>query len=263
MSNWSAFTGGRASPVHQYDNAVLISPSGSANTKGSWTELVSSTPHSADEINVRLSPNGVDSLWDIGIGAAASEVVICPNLYAGGVTVVRPLFPYRFPIKIPAGTRIAVRNQASTGGLGGYAAVTLHKTNRPSFGRVTEYGVSTANSYGTTINPGATPNTKGSWAELTSGLTRAIKGFIVAGANQGNGARVSALYGVDIGIGGSGSEVALLSNLAMGGHANSDAIFPTASEFFAISIPAGTRISARCSCDGASLTMGVAFYGVE
>lgn len=101
---------------------TVIAPSSTANTKGSWTQLIAAT--AADYFGLFGSFNtdhtattNCNYLVDIGIGASGSEVVISPNHLVVGVSgdsqsAPQSMIPFRF-MEIPAGTRIAARSQAS------------------------------------------------------------------------------------------------------------------------------------------------------
>lgn len=94
--------------------------SGSADVKGSYTELTSSTSEDLKGIFVFIGANNtflssqVDILVDIAVGAAASEVDILPSIgiTAESLEIVGPGIRW-FPINIPAGSRIAARVQTS------------------------------------------------------------------------------------------------------------------------------------------------------
>lgn len=93
-----------------------------ANTKGSWTPLVSSTTRNVRAFTIVFSTvtniSAISSLLvDIGIGASGSEQVIIPNIPIGFNNGEDKITPARYgPISlhIPAGSRISARAQAST-----------------------------------------------------------------------------------------------------------------------------------------------------
>lgn len=146
---------------------TLVTANATLHAKGSYTTLIAATAYTSYGITVLLSNTAVASartgqLVDIAIGAAASEVVIIPNLMAGNQGTTGGATPgggaiYYFPIIIPAGVRISARSQAF---------VTLDTVNvgvwlnqNPVYGkwygsRVTAYGVASASSTGVSISPG-------------------------------------------------------------------------------------------------------------
>lgn len=105
---------------------TAVDPGGTANTKGAYSQIVSSTFADIGGIFVVFdsqntasgSSNVSTSLIDIAVGASGSEVVIVPNtllsIFLGGsAAILGGYLPY-MPIQIPAGSRIAVRSQSST-----------------------------------------------------------------------------------------------------------------------------------------------------
>lgn len=123
------------------------------------------------------------------------------------------------------------------------------------------YGtISTTSGFnGTTVNPSATANTKGSWVQITASTTADIT-FLEVMACLINGSSGNLCFLTDIGVGASGSEVVLVPNLSTSVSSNNttgiDIIIP-------LNIPAGTRISARCQCDTASMALGYLQVGVK
>lgn len=110
-------------------------------------------------------------------------------------------------------------------------------------------GAATGTSTGTTITASGSTHTKGSWTELIAS-TGAHAGWIYITMGDESAEE----YLVDIGIGGSGSEVVLIPNLA-------DAVRTAYGQYaymFPVDIPAGSRLSARCQCLTGSATIKVA-----
>jgi len=104
---------------------VSVDPGGTINTKGSWTEITSSTTNELRAITLMVG-NGSDSttptisnmawLCDIGVGSAGNEVAIVGNLplFAGDVVDVNHQAAVGpFDVAIPAGTRISARLQCN------------------------------------------------------------------------------------------------------------------------------------------------------
>lgn len=98
---------------------TVIDPGGTANTKGSWTQMTASTSHDYDMIFVFVGHNNNNlsstARWliDIGTGAASSETVVVPDLLKGigifeGPNTIFPIY-----VNIASGTRVAVRAQCN------------------------------------------------------------------------------------------------------------------------------------------------------
>jgi hypothetical protein len=88
---------------------TVVTTAASANGKGSWAQLTASAPHSVRHLMVMAARMNSNFCIDIGVGAAASEVVVLANLLANPNGPVVPIYP----VAIPAGTRIAARASAT------------------------------------------------------------------------------------------------------------------------------------------------------
>lgn len=247
-------------------DGTTITASGSVNTKGSWTQLIASTAGDCcfAFIDVILNVGAATNvLFDIGVGAAASEVVICSNLFAGmpaagGGAAINS---YCFPLSIPAGSRIAARCQSDVGG----ATVTVRMatfdgafTQIEGASGVDMIGVSTSTSLSTVVSPSASANTKGSYAQLIASTARDYIGIVPIV----QGTQIAGAFAVDISIGSAGNEVDLIPNLLERNPGGNISV-GVAGVFFPIPIPAGTRVSSRCQFKNASGTdLGVAAAGV-
>lgn len=248
--------------------------SGAANTKGSYTQLVASTGHDAVGMIVMLSnfvAGGTELGVDIAVGGAGSEQVIISNimLQDDHATIVNPYFP----VNVPAGSRISARCQSTNASDTCNVGVVVFDgefTCAEGY-TVDNYGFLTASSHGTVVDPGATANTKGAWAQLTASTTADIHGLLIgidsAGVTGSVGTRNTML--LDIGIGASGSEQVLIPNLILIHQQNAGAINSTWPDYFQmipVQIPSGTRIAARCQSGlntATQRTIGVSVYGVR
>ena len=107
--------------VEASTTGARITPSTTAEVKGSWGEVISSTPNgvtiiSLAQLQFNINLLNQSSVFDIGIGPAGSEQVIIHNIpfesnsssdwINGGV-------PF-FPIDIPKGSRISARTQTTS-----------------------------------------------------------------------------------------------------------------------------------------------------
>jgi hypothetical protein len=257
MGNWSL--SGNNFAVDGYpvpSNYFVALTSGSANVKGGWVELISSTPYFGTLYMTHQATNSLskDSLFDLGIGAAGSELIIVNNLLfssLGGASYTGGQL-YSLPLSVPSGARIAVRVQSS-------ASSVLHNVsagiigvsdmrNGICFQSCATYGAVTEDSGGTSIDPGGSANTKGAWVELTSATTSYTQGFFLAFGNKCNAARADASMAIDVGVGAAGLERPIVQNFIIQAGSAMDSITPRVSPFFYVGIPTGTRISARSAC---------------
>ncbi|HUU44168.1 MAG TPA: hypothetical protein VM118_00420 [Acidobacteriota bacterium] len=104
------------------DKGTLVDPGGTAHTKGSWVQLSSAAPATAEHFWINLGQNLSGALgtcnWliDVAIGAAASETVHIENTYAASYAftdVITPLVIGPFPADGMQSQRVALRAQCS------------------------------------------------------------------------------------------------------------------------------------------------------
>lgn len=116
----------RAVPLYSPSSSqgAAIDPGGTANTAGSWVELVSSCSDEIAAIFGSIGQNGdtvrgstATAIMDLAIGAAGSEEMIFPSFFMGwGGTLDGPFPPPLLDPQacyIPKGTRIAARGTCS------------------------------------------------------------------------------------------------------------------------------------------------------
>lgn len=100
---------------------VSVDPGATINTKGAWSEIVASAVRDHHALlvafgcQINAGRGTATYLFDIGIGAAGSEVVAIPDLpvHQGAGPAMFPRSPEPIAVGIPAGSRIAARCQAS------------------------------------------------------------------------------------------------------------------------------------------------------
>lgn len=251
-------------------SGTTVTASGSTNTKGSWAQLKAATVQEAYGIIVCAFAGSasVNYLVDIGVGAAAAEQVLIPNLLfcqSGGGNV--PEY-YYLPVRVPGGVRVAARCQSVTASATLAVAAWLMPAGPqmpPPFSRVTDYGATTASSHGTTHDPGGTANTKGTYTQLTASTTNPIKALHLHFGDAGDTARVSLSWLVDVAIGAAASEKIIVPNLLVACNSATDRPYqmPVA---IPVTIPAGSRLSFRAQCSGNTAgdrTIDLLAYGID
>ena len=238
----------------------------SASTKGSFTEIVASTPFDAEGILVHIfDPFSDAHVWDIAVGEASEQVIISDLMSYGNYGGRHPWF---FPLFIPEGTRITARVQSAPQAFRqSDCAVTLFEA--PPFlpssplSVATGYGVELANSRGTLIDPGGLANTKGAWVELSASVNE-IRQLTLATGNNANFVLSTAQWLLDIGIG-PATEQLIVENLLYKTDSIKDLITPLVVTL-PISIPEGERLAVRTQCnitDATDRVFDLVAYGVE
>lgn len=232
---------------------TVVTSNASANTKGTWTELLAATAYEANSfyIFLRGSTGSYDVMYDIGIGAAASEQVVVPNLTFTAIAL-RVAAGVYIPLRVPKGSRISIRGQISSGSSQTCALFTIYLIatsllNGEGFSRAVNMGANTADSGGTSVDPGGTINTKGSYSQLSAATVIEIGWLVICITGQANTATTTNVGLVDIAIGGAGSEQVIIANLAYCVDAAIDSPEPQYYGF-PVSIPKGSRVAARAQC---------------
>lgn len=177
---------------------------------------------------------------------------------------------YLFPILIPSSSRIAIRAASNVGGagsgaLGVHASViqNLSVLNQEGQGPCVTYGAATADSGGTSIDPGGSAGTKGSWVQFSSGADFEFNGIMINPGFQQNAVRTTAWWYLDIGLTASPQNSIIISDLPFFCRNEADHIFPLSTGVIPIKIPKGSEIHVRTSCtitDASDRTLDICLY---
>lgn len=288
VADWPVASGCRAEALNVATGtpgvANTVTSSATAHVKGPWTQLIAST--SFDSVAslwyINTGFNDTRYLIDIGIGAAGSEQVVIPNLLVGIPSGV--CLPIWLPIGFPAGVRVAARSQDNFGSSTVMITAELFATGwigQPAFSSMTDYGSNTATSGGTTVDAGATVNTKGAYAQLVASTTYAHKGLMVAATRPTPATAMTSDYAqlADLSVGAAGSEQTLIPNLRgiagmqTGGASGSPLVLtgrgllnPAFTPVFPADLPAGSRLAMRqqsSSTNAADRTCAFVVYGLN
>jgi hypothetical protein len=226
---------------------------GVANTKGAWVGLEAATEQDVSWALVRLvdpSAGTHDYLVDIGVGAAAAEQVVIPNVplcfRSGGAE------PHGFlvPVSIPAGSRVAARGQSSGVSPTLKVAVMLFGggfKQSSALGLVSAYGVDLTDSGGTSVDPGGVAHTKGAYSEITAATAQDANWLVLGIGNQRNAARSFAHWLVDIAVGAAAAERIIVPDLLVQSGTTTPLVGPTTIPL-PVSVPAGSRLAVRAQC---------------
>jgi hypothetical protein len=249
---YRSFYGSEIGGALEASTTYTVLTSGAANVKGAWVQLIASTAEDSGGMFLVLPYNGVFSGLDVGVGAAASETVLVPNIYVGCPGNAIPNWVF-VPISVKKGTRVSARFQDSGGGNTLTIGVVMLKTPvsgqifppvdwpsvGPSIGE--SAGYLTASSVGTTLTASASANTKGAYAQLIASTAKRSVCMVVCIGQTG---AIDQKFMVDIATGAAASEVVLVSDLGIW-YSNDQVTVGT----IAIMIPPATRIAARCQCN--------------
>ncbi len=238
--------------IGSVSTGITVAASATADTKGSWVELIASTEHDVVEMNVQIptiaAASATSYFVDIAIGSAGNEEVIISNIhFSTGVSGSRsPTFSFDYPISVPSGSRLSARCQntlASADSVDVLLTMGSPKfTSGTGFSEAVDFGANTSTSNGVAIDAGGVANTKGAWSEMTTGADE-LSGFVLSlGANL-NTALTTANFLFDVGIGSAGNEEIIAENIFC--RTNIDENVFQSGKFCGVSIPANTRIAVR------------------
>lgn len=241
-----AETGGA---VGASSDGTPVTANASANTKGSYTELIASTAFDAQAIMIGFGLQSVNGsmLFDIAVGGAGSEVVVIPDILSASKNC-NEAQSFILPFSCPAGSRVSARCQGTTGAMTKEIVVTLVSRWMLPFSRLTTYGAATGSSRGVSVDGGGSANTKGAYTQIVASTTNKIRALWILTGHQADTTRTTCNYLMDFSIGGAGSEQIVLGDLILGCDANHDSILPAVFGPFFVDIPSVTRLAARCQC---------------
>lgn len=224
-----------------------------ANTKGAYTQLLAASAFDAGGFVFNVFPVGgvaCDFLFDFAIGAATSEQDILSNVPASSTTSISYLDRLLAELRIPAGSRLSARKQSTTAAQNLHVSANLLAEDAlpwGSFQRATTYGAVTADSGGTSVDPGASAGSEGGWVELSAATTAPIKRLKLRMTNGLNDVRTTADWLIDIAIGAATSEQILVSDIHIFASSGND--YPMGGNIeLPLSIPEGSRLAVRAQC---------------
>jgi len=245
------------------------------NTKGSWASVFTGTEIAYDVwrmvVNIgsgATSAAAKDTIVDIGIdpSGGTSYTVLIPDLLGANSSPYATFgaITYRFPIHVPAGSRIGARasvNNATVGTLRVYLTVDGNPTNPEMVWKGTKVeaiGVTAASSNGTAVTPGTTSD--GSWTSLGTVTERARFWEVGMGVNDTSMAAVG--YHLDLSAGASGGDVPILTD-ALTCCTSAEQQFSSPNGTYR-TIAAGSTIWGRAQCSGtADSGTSMAAYAVS
>ena len=250
--------------------SATITGSASTHTKGNWGQVIAATTSDATMLEIFVgaptftNAANTSALLDIGIGAAASETVIIADIPVGYIAGSQTLF--RIPVFVPAGSRIAARVQAATASKAIVLGVIPYRmeSNLRAAPSCTTYGPVSGSSIGTVPTAPGSLNTKGAWTEVTAATTERLGALAVL--LQGGASTTMAAGGaaagvlVDVGMGGSGSEVLILRDV-YANFGGSENITQFNAGAHPVDVPAGARLAVRYARASTTNTPDVTLIG--
>lgn len=225
--------------------------SGTINNMGSWAS-VGQTTFAWDWLNLYIGQTAAsDKLIDIGVSSDNSTwYPIATGLRLAGRKSADIIQSFSLPLRIRSGAYVAIRTAASTASHVINVAITgssVSMKGGTGYSRsIPLYTSGTAR--GVAIDAGATANTKSSWVQLQASTSASIDSiYIMIGQNADTTRTATATALLDLGVGSSGNEFAMIPDIFLRWTTTLDGpqinIGP-----IPCAIPKGSRITARMQC---------------
>jgi len=252
---------------------VTVTASASADTKGSYAELIASTESAASGLSVTLTSQSItaantEGLLDIAVGSAGNEEVILADFHMSIDTadgnqaiVIIPL-----PIAVPSGTRISARWQTASTEADTFTCIANLKSptfeSHPGYGKIVSLGQNTGTSLGTAVDAGTTVNTPGTKVEFAA-TSEHFSGFFLSIGGNGDTATEDANFVFRVLTGSSGNEEVLVGGIAAKSASGERWSFDC--QFFNVEIPpARLTIDVQADTTNAgNRALSVVFHGVK
>ncbi len=229
---------------------ISVSTSATPHVAGAWVQVFAST---AGESGILLfscaaGNSAADSSlsFDVGVGAAGSETVVVPNLAHGLNNLFSGNIVFPIPVRIPSGSRVAVRARTAAGAVRTVSpvmAILGHPDSALIPQSVDALGSSAATSRGTALS-----GASGSYVEIVSSTTKTYQALVVIPSGVTN-VGISSRFRLTLAVGPAGQEVDIGTTDALQGSAGG--VQPQAITFnppwnvFGTIVPAGSRVAIK------------------
>jgi hypothetical protein len=240
-------------PLHRMDHLTTGTNCRSGlrpHTKGRWSEITPRTPRAYAGFFVMVECDSDDDfLVDLGVGPAGRETPVIADMLLSGSRTNLPHLPFYVPLKLPAGSRVVTRCQAS-GPLGLARIERLygmppHPIWPGGVDKVVTLGANASRSGGTAIDPGDQAETRGAWVEFSPGLPIHTYAVVIMAGDRA-GALPTGRWTIDIGVGRPGQERMVIRDWLIRNGGASTGLRGQGLLAVPVDIPPRTRIVGRC-----------------
>ena len=225
--------------------------SGGTNAFGSWASL-GQTTFGWDWLNLYMAQTAAsDKVIEIGVSSDNSTwYTIAAGLRLAGRKSADIIQSLALPLRVRSGAYVAVRCKASTASHVLKVAITgssVGMKGGTGYSRAVQL-YTDATSRGVAIDPGASANTKSAWTQLVASTTESVDSiYVMIGQNADTTRTAVATALLDIGVGASSSELAMIPNIFLRWTTTLDGPQINVGPLPCY-IPAGSRVVARAQC---------------
>lgn len=252
-----------------------VAASATPFTKGAWVQLIASTAFDYQYLeiwgsNSFTSTTNTRGLLDIGIGAAAAEVVLIPDLLMGAVGASQTYGGFRnypFPLFIPAGTRVSARfSNATASRTIGVTIKGYGNPRRPGevwYGSTVDaYGITAGSGQGVAITPGVS-GAFGSYTQIVASTTKSHMCIIFGCQLDSQTNAAAQTYQAAVGVG-AATEVEIANHIVWGVDASERLSGPWSNPPIWVPVPAASRLAVKLAQSSTTAQpCDVALYGVS
>lgn len=248
MADWSLFPGNSLVTTH-----IASVQSGTANTKGGYGEVIASAEYTS-EMLVQLNCDAANRCYlaTLAVGSAGNEVDVINDITIQNQGSSQHIYQnIGISIVLQQGQRLSMKQQCTDASVWMDVGVSLLSptfNSNGGFAVCDTVGANTADSGGTSIDPGGTISTKGSWVQFSASADRDYKGLVIGAGNGDDWTRMYGYWLVDVGLSSSPSDRIIISDYVLRQHSNGDGVTPCSSPLFNVAIPKGAEIHVRASC---------------
>jgi len=229
---------------------VSVNVPATANAAGAWTQIFASTSAESTLLYFCLAAGSsiADSslMFDVGVGPSGLESVVVPNLAVGMNNLFSANIVFPVPVRIPAGSRVAVRGRSANGTSRNFSPDLVLASHPDAWlipSSVDTLGSSSSTSRGTAMS-----GSSGTYTEIASSTTRPYQALVVIPSGVTN-VGINGRFRLTLAIGPAGAEVDIGSVDALqgsGGGVQPQAIAcNTPWPIFGTIVPAGSRVAIK------------------
>jgi hypothetical protein len=238
-------------------------------SKGGWAQVIASLDHDTYGLLININSNNAsaasrNTVVDIGIGAAASEVVLIPDLICGNAGVYNGQGGgswHYFPILLPAGTRVAARAQGTVVTAFRVYIQAMQRPSNPSMVKVASFveAIGMTVPTGTAQTPGTT--NKSAWVLLGTTARDLWWWQMSAQVTSADTAHLNSAIHMDIAVGNGTDYQILMQDVPFSTGSNEAGILFLSTVGCDNPVAAGSSIYVRSQSSNTGEALFIAAYG--
>jgi hypothetical protein len=264
VSNWPLLAASHFETLGAGTGQGTTVTTGALNTKGSYATIGTTGFRYSGFLLQLVSNNGTRFRFDLAINTGGSDQIIVEDFYYDShFSSTVSTIALWFPVGIPSGATIKMRAQAAAATQSFLAVVQGYAMDFP--GHTSFRACRSATDFTNTDPTNSvtqTGNTVTSWTQVAASTVAGFAGLYVSPAVCADTSRTSSKLLVDVAVGASLAEQAVISGLQF--TQNASGPVPSGVGPVLCDIPAGTRLSSRvqCSAAGAADAFNVSINGL-